>query len=232
MGVIKKPSWRQIAISDIHGCLKTFEALLDKVAFTQSDQLFLLGDFVDRGPDTKGVIDLVWKMQKEGYDVHCLRGNHEQMILDNLEAGVMSKYYCDQALLKSFDADDLTQIPAKYLKWMDELPYYLETEGCFLVHAGIDFTIDNPLDNTYDMMWLRYWYEYLDREWLGNRVIVHGHTPLGTESIEKRLKGLAAFPIMNVDNGCVFTSRDLGQLCAFDMTNRELFFQGNMDRAD
>jgi serine/threonine protein phosphatase 1 len=232
MGVIKKPHWRQIAISDIHGCLKTFEALLDKIAFTQSDQLFLLGDFVDRGPDSKGVIDLVWKMQKEGYDIHCLRGNHEQMILDNLEAGVLSKYYCDQALLKSFEAKDLTVIPTAYLRWMDELPYYLETQGYFLVHAGVDFTVDDPLENTYDMMWLRYWYEYLDLDWLGSRIIIHGHTPQATESIENRFTALDSFPVLNIDNGCIFSSRDLGQLCAFDMTNRELYFKENVDRAE
>lgn len=232
MGILKKPFWRQIAISDIHGCLKTFEALLDKVAFTQSDQLFLLGDFVDRGPDSKGVIDLVWKMQKEGYDIQCLRGNHEQMLLDNLEAGELGKYFWDQALLNSFEVKDLSEIPVQYLQWMDELPYYLETEGYFLVHAGVDFSFENPLDNTSDMMWLRYWYEYLNREWLAERVIIHGHTPQATESIENQLKDLASFPVLNIDNGCVYSSRDLGQLCAFDMTNRELYFKMNVDREE
>ena len=51
---------RQIAVSDIHGCLKTFDNLLDKLALTQLDELFILGDYVDRGPDSKGVIDRIW----------------------------------------------------------------------------------------------------------------------------------------------------------------------------
>ncbi|MEO0876095.1 MAG: metallophosphoesterase, partial [Bacteroidota bacterium] len=65
---------RKFAISDIHGCLKTFEALLDQIQFTTQDELYLLGDYIDRGPDSKGVIDLIWKMQADGYQVKCLRG--------------------------------------------------------------------------------------------------------------------------------------------------------------
>ena len=48
------------AISDIHGCLKTFKALLTKLDFSKQDELYLLGDYIDRGPDSKGVIDYIW----------------------------------------------------------------------------------------------------------------------------------------------------------------------------
>ena len=72
---------RKIAISDIHGCCKTFKALLNKIKFNSNDELYLLGDYIDRGPDSKGVIDYIWQLQKEGYQVNCLRGNHEQMML-------------------------------------------------------------------------------------------------------------------------------------------------------
>lgn len=230
MGVIKKSFGRQFAISDIHGCLKTLEALLDKVGFSEIDQLFLLGDLIDRGPDSKGVIDLVWRMQNKGYEVYCLRGNHEQMVLNNLEAEGLSAYLCDVPFLRSFGARDLTDIPLEYFKWMDELPYYLETEWYFLVHAGIDFLQNDPLDNTYDMMWLRYWYDYLDLDWLGNRVILHGHTPQRREYIEQQFSRLRDFPVLDIDNGCVFRHSNLGSLCAFDMTNRELHFMENVDR--
>ncbi|MFT6129303.1 MAG: serine/threonine protein phosphatase 1 [Neolewinella sp.] len=46
-------------ISDIHGCLKTFRALLDELKLDRNDELFLLGDYIDRGPDSQGVIDLI-----------------------------------------------------------------------------------------------------------------------------------------------------------------------------
>ena len=68
----------RFAISDIHGCAKTFEALLDRIALSTQGELYLLGDYLDRGPDSKGVLDLIFRLQREGYAVHCLRGNHEQ----------------------------------------------------------------------------------------------------------------------------------------------------------
>lgn len=230
MDVIKQPAGRQLAISDVHGCLKTLEVILDKLAYSSTDQLFVLGDMVDRGPDSKGVIDLIRSMQQEGYDIHCLRGNHEQMILDDLEAGEKSAYYSDAAMLRSFGAKNVSEIPLEYVQWIDELPYFLETEGFLFVHAGLDFSFKNPLENLYDMMWLRYWYDRLDPEWLGNRVVVHGHTPLDRPVIEDRLDALCHFPVLNIDNGCFFRGQEKGRLCAFDMTNRRLHFQENMDR--
>jgi len=73
---------RQFAIADIHGHLKTFKALLREINFTVFDELFLLGDFIDRGPDSKGVIDYIEELKQTGYTVYCLRGNHEQLCLD------------------------------------------------------------------------------------------------------------------------------------------------------
>ena len=72
------------AISDIHGCIATFKTLLDKIKFSKEDELYLLGDYIDRGPDSKGVIDHIWYLQKSGYQVHCLRGNHENMLLQEV----------------------------------------------------------------------------------------------------------------------------------------------------
>ncbi|MFT5168289.1 MAG: serine/threonine protein phosphatase 1, partial [Saprospiraceae bacterium] len=63
---------KQYAISDIHGCAKTFKALLEQISFSKEDVLYLLGDYVDRGPDSKGVIDHIWQLQSEGYTVFCL----------------------------------------------------------------------------------------------------------------------------------------------------------------
>ncbi|MGB3587457.1 MAG: metallophosphoesterase, partial [Tunicatimonas sp.] len=55
---------KQWVITDIHGCAKTFEALLQRINFRRSDSLYLLGDYVDRGPDSKGVLDLVMQLSQ------------------------------------------------------------------------------------------------------------------------------------------------------------------------
>ena len=71
---------RTLAIGDIHGCLTALDTLLGFVQPTPSDQLIFLGDYVDRGPDSKGVLDRLIELQRTGRVV-CLRGNHEIMML-------------------------------------------------------------------------------------------------------------------------------------------------------
>lgn len=58
---------RKFTISDIHGCAKTFKALLNRISFSKEDELYLLGDYIDRGPDSRGVIDHIWHLQKTGH---------------------------------------------------------------------------------------------------------------------------------------------------------------------
>jgi serine/threonine protein phosphatase 1 len=68
------------AISDIHGCYRTFEALIEKIGLCKEDELHLLGDYIDREPGSKEVLDLILKLKSENYHVHCLLGNHEIML--------------------------------------------------------------------------------------------------------------------------------------------------------
>ena len=76
---------RIFAIGDIHGCSKTFKKLLlDKIKINKSDTIYCVGDYIDRGEDSKGVIDFILDLRAEGYTIHTLRGNHEQMLLDSI----------------------------------------------------------------------------------------------------------------------------------------------------
>ncbi len=76
--VSKNGNGRQVVISDIHGCLDTFEALLNQIKLTENDQLFLLGDYINKGKNSKDVLDLVIKLQqnqyKKGFQLFPLRG--------------------------------------------------------------------------------------------------------------------------------------------------------------
>ena len=228
---------RKIAITDIHGCKTTFLALLDSLAFAQSDELYLLGDYVDRGPDSKGVIDTIFDLKKNGYTVRCLRGNHEELVLqaaDNDFTGLERWLVGDgKKTMESFNVTQCSDIPREYLDFMRELPYFIETDGYILVHGGLDFSIPDPLSNTREMCWLRNWdwYHQVRYDWLGERTILHGHTPMATHHIEDQFYMLEIGRCLDIDAGCVFaerrfTDRDgMGSLCAFDMSNRELKFQ-------
>lgn len=222
---------RRFAISDIHGCAKTFKALLNRISFSKEDVLYLLGDYIDRGPDSRGVIDHIWALQKEGYQVHCLRGNHEQMLLDDLDKeGVW--YKGNRATLDSFQVKANQEIPKLYIEWMESLAFYFEVEDYILVHAGLNFSSKFPLKDPIEMMWIRHWYEDIDKEWLGNRIIVHGHTPTRQLEIKRSIGELEEIPALDIDAGCVFESFGLGHLCALNLETKALIFQANVEAVE
>ncbi len=230
---------RKIAISDVHGCQRTFVALLDKIAFSKTDQLYLLGDYVDRGQDSKGVIDHIWALQKAGYQVECLRGNHEEIVLtaQHSPEGLEKWLETDgRRTMESFGVQRITDIPEPYLDFMRNLRYFLEVDEYILVHAGLDFDQFDPLSRLDDMLWIRHWHDGIRYKWLGDRIIVHGHTPTRRSEIETMLHHLEKQRYLDIDAGCVFWNFPLregyGHLCAFDMTNRELVFQEAVEMND
>jgi serine/threonine protein phosphatase 1 len=216
---------RKFAISDLHGCRLTFEALINKIGLTPDDELYLLGDYIDRGPDSKGVIDFIWHLQDSGYPVYCLRGNHEQMLLDICND--LPSFYGrgEHHMLASFGVTHAKNIPPKYLEWVDQLDYYFEVDNYLLVHAGFNFKISNPLSDKHAMLWIRNWRADIDRQWLNGRIVVHGHTPITTEAIKRYLQAADTIPDIFIDNGCAFTHDGLGKLCALELTTCTLTFQ-------
>lgn len=223
---------KKFAITDIHGCALTFEALLDRIGFNLEDELYLLGDYIDRGPNSKGVIDKIWELQEKGHTVHCLRGNHEQLLLDGRhDPRQLSVWLANggKAALASFGIDQIADIPKKYTQWMDQLGYYFEVDKYILVHAGFRFDMPNPFDEKYAMIWQRNWYERINRHWLGDRIIIHGHTPTDRKVINQQLEVLDSLSALVIDNGCVFSRRGFGTLIAMDLGSRELYFEPRVD---
>ncbi len=224
---------KRFAISDIHGCVKTFKALLQQIQFSKEDILYLLGDYIDRGPDSKGVIDHIWKLQSSGFKVICLKGNHEQMMLDALGSLKKQRHWLMHGgsnTVESFDIDDLSKIPKEYIDWLQNLIHHQEIDGFILVHAGLNFTLNNPLEDSTAMLWSRNWYTEINRSWLGDRIIIHGHTPIEVSSIKQHLKDLNKNPVIDIDAGCCFERSGLGNLCALDLDSKTLYFQANIDR--
>ncbi len=223
---------RRFAISDIHGCVKTFWALLEKVAFSKEDELYLLGDYIDRGPNSKGVIDLIWKLQDQGHKVQCLRGNHEQMMLDAREFPAKYNMWYTQGgkeTLQSFNRTLLEEVEPRYWDFLNNLPYYFEVDQYLLVHAGFNFKITDPLQDQKAMMWIRNWYDQISKEWLGKRIIVHGHTPTSRINIDWLTERLHSAQVLVIDNGCAYDHPDLGTLAAFELNSQAIVFQSRMD---
>jgi len=227
------PAYRY-AITDIHGCAKTFRTLIrDVIKLQLEDVLFLLGDYVDRGPDSKGVLDFIFDLQDQGFQVHCLKGNHEEMMLQSLthEAQYMNWLkHGGRETLKSFGVHEIQEVPAPYFEFIRKLPHYEQMDDYILVHAGLNFRIGDPLSDPTSMLWIRPWDVDVDHQWLNGRIILHGHTPVDQQIIEYQLENAETNSLIDLDNGC-FRTEDpgKGQLCAFNLDTRELFFQANLD---
>lgn len=221
---------RKIAISDIHGCNATFEALLQQINFSKADQLFLLGDYLDRGPSSKQVLDTIFRLKAEGYQLQCLRGNHEEMLLwalsghsYNLESFLRNG---GDMTLASFDVKHPRDIPEQYLDFLENLPLWIEADEFIFVHAGLHFVPGtSPFEHQDKMLWTRNWYNDLDLEWLGQRFIVHGHTPTPYATIRNLFRHFNGLRVINIDAGCVYQRTGYGQLCGVDLSNRILYFE-------
>lgn len=227
---------KKYVITDIHGCLLTFKALLDTINFSTQDKLFLLGDFIDRGPDSKGVIDTIIELKKNGYNVECIRGNHEEAMLKSRydqSHGTSWWTWGGKEALASFGHSnllELNKVENDYWNWLNELPHFIEEEEYIMVHAGLNFAAPDPMNDYENMLWIRHWYNHINYRWLANRKIIHGHTPTSEAQIKLMLKNLDQDRYIGIDNGCFKNVDGQGQLCAFELTNQKLFFQKRMDK--
>jgi serine/threonine protein phosphatase 1 len=229
---------RRFAIGDIHGCLRTFEALLDKIQLSPNDQLYCLGDYIDRGRHSKGVLDLLSALRAKDYHITTLLGNHEQLLIEAFEyASVPTKYPVGMAMdetLESFDVPCADFIPPEYIEQLRAMPRCVLLDDYILVHAGLNFDLDNPLDDREAMIWKRHWYDHINYDWLAHRVIVHGHTPQPPHRTTEQCLQLHKIPVLDIDCGAVYahprrSDNPYGALCAFDLDARTLFFQENAE---
>jgi serine/threonine protein phosphatase 1 len=173
---------RTLAIGDIHGCSGMLDDLIRAVQPTRADQLIFLGDYVDRGPDSKGVIDRVLALRQQ-LNVVCLRGNHELMMgrarRDKSEYKMWHAVGGRQALDsygKPGRAGTLADVPSDHWQFLEEMCLdYHETDRHIFVHAGV--ASDLPLDEQ-DEMWL-FW-EFLNPDCppshASGKTVICGHT--------------------------------------------------------
>lgn len=140
-------SQRLIAIGDIHGCSAALEALVDAIDPSPDDILVALGDYVDRGPDSKGVIDRLIALQKRCQLV-CLHGNHEEMMLDVVRDNQPPYHWLQYGGVETLDsyrfAGDMKVIPKEHFDFFAGMVDFYETEHAFFVHAN--YAPDVPLE--------------------------------------------------------------------------------------
>lgn len=130
---------RTIAISDIHGCSTALEVLLREIAPQTDDVLIVLGDVIDRGPDSRSCIDQLLELRQRCRLIH-LMGNHEEMMLDALAGGQWAQawpQYGGVEMLASYGGG-ADQIPDEHLDFIKSGKDYYEIDGTVFTHATIN----------------------------------------------------------------------------------------------
>lgn len=171
---------RTLAIGDIHGCLTALDALLAAVAPASGDRLITLGDYVDRGPDSRGVLERLIGLYDAGRLIP-LRGNHDEMMMvcrtDRSERRLWLGYGGIETL-ESYGhrppVEEYDRIPRRHYDFLErDCRDWYETETHIFAHALIDPDLDMPRQDPYVLRWLR-----LDApvEHHSGKVLICGHT--------------------------------------------------------
>jgi serine/threonine protein phosphatase 1 len=220
---------RNLAIGDIHGCRKALTVLLDVVAPSSDDTIVTLGDYVDRGPDSSGVIELLIDLDKS-HKLVPLRGNHEIMMLDSREKNSWFHpwlSYGGEETLASYslptdDAGSLAEIPDPHIDFLENrlLPYY-ECESHFFVHAHVE--ADKALAEQSDSS--LYWRKYINPEpHCSGKIMVCGHSaqrsgrPAHNDSsvcIDTWAHGEGWLTCLEVESGTVWQANEAGETRRF-----------------
>ena len=223
-------SRRIIALGDIHGCLRPLKKLIKQIDPETDDQLVFLGDMIDRGEQSKEVINYLIGLSSR-YSCHFIMGNHELMYLDYLENRNIERWLNNggRATLASYQSVDGWEFPEKHLLFLRNCRFSIETENYFFTHGGLDPELSLKDNLRYykpeEFCWQRVHLQssFLERnsyKWEKTLVCAHTTLPLPV-NLEK---------LIAIDTGCVYTEKPhLGWLTAVILPERRMFQVENRD---
>ena len=214
---------RYIAIGDIHGCKNQLEKLLDKISFCQEDHLIFLGDYIDRGNDSKGVLDLLIKLKSEHPNITFLRGNHEALLLNILFSKKINpkvlEWYFNLGGVQTFTQYGLPvgkiinqmyftdyykepnfseYFPEGHIEFFKNTSLYYKTDDYLFAHAGINPSKKFCEQTEESFLWIRY--DFINTPHNLPQTVVYGHTPtsgfIPRENLKERKIG--------IDTGAVY----------------------------
>jgi len=211
------------AVGDIHGRLDLLEDLLSLIerdarpSTARRRTLVFLGDYVDRGPDSRGVVQRLITDLPQGFDAHFLKGNHEAILLDFLDdpwrldhwlmnggEETMRSYGVGTKRLAQLDAAAeiwcqafAEALPQAHLRFFRSLQLSVSFGDYLFVHAGLRPGVPLAAQSEADLIWIRA--PFLDHAGSFDKIVVHGHTP-GEEPVTRQNR-------IGIDTGAVFTGR-------------------------
>ena len=217
-----------IAIGDIHGCNASCEALLHTLDEEYHDQpvYVFLGDYTDRGPDSREVVEQLLEFEKN-HECVFIRGNHDQMLLDAYQKGEWDLWMANggNTTLRNYNSRPGSfDLPADHYQFFSDTKLYWETEDYFFVHAGLNptLTIKENLEREEEreeFIWQRGHIHAEQTKW--EKTVVFGHTPVPKPIVRERMIG--------IDTGCVYNREGLGKLTAVVLPEQKFIQQQSLD---
>jgi serine/threonine protein phosphatase 1 len=194
------------AVGDIHGSFEKLEALMKILPWRKDsdDLLLFIGDYVDRGPNSREVVEYLVNLKKDGGNFIFLKGNHEKMLVDfyvhqkdqmlyvaNGGAETIASYVEGGIGRRAFE------LPREHLEFLLSLQLIYETDDYIFVHAGLRDGIPLDQQSEEDLLWIREEFIYSTYDW--NRRVVFGHTALETPFVTPAKIG--------IDTGAVYGNK-------------------------
>ncbi len=214
-------SGRLFVVGDVHGCRAELETLLDGLPLARGDHVAFVGDYIDRGPDSAGVVDVCLALERRS-DVTTtfLKGNHEDMCLAYLgHPGRWGEAWLGNggaAALRSYGVDPhagaraaAAALPPEHVAFFERLVPSLVVDGWLIVHAGVRPDRSWADQDEEDLYWIRE--EFILRPHGLPQTIVFGHTPHRQVFVDLPYK-------IGIDTGCVYG----GSLTCLELPDRLL----------
>jgi serine/threonine protein phosphatase 1 len=199
---------RTFVIGDIHGCVDEVDRLLDAVAPATSDTVVFLGDYIDRGPSSRAVIDRMLRLRHEGPRCVFLKGNHEDMFLAYMgEAGAYGEAFLfngGEATLRSYHLEGhqpgsvAKRLPEDHLQFLRSLEMRFRQGPFLCVHAGVAPHRSLDDQNDEDLLWIRD--AFIAHPHSFGCTVLFGHTPHRDVLVDQPYK-------IGLDTGLVYWNK-------------------------
>lgn len=213
-------SGRRIFIGDVHGHYDGLMQLLETIAVDAGDQIYFVGDLIDRGPKSAQVVQFV---RENGHP--CVLGNHEQLLLESFPDNKVSQYALQawlqsggQTTVASFEKSELL---LESLDWFRSLPTYLDLGEVWLVHAGLHPKLPIQEQTTQEFCWIRDEFHSVSEPYFVDKMIITGHTitfTLPNVSPGELARGQGW---LDIDTGAYHPKS--GWLTGLDYTNQQVY---------
>lgn len=205
------------AVGDIHGCLQPLEKLLARIeAYASAGTVVFLGDYIDRGPNSRNVLELLMSGPKPGWQWICLMGNHEDMMVGAHDGSFDRERWLLSGGLET-EMSYSSPVSAEHLAWAGTLALIHADKHRLFVHAGVVPAFPLGMQSKRDLLWMRFPQDDASDESYWGLHLVHGHTPSPANPVTTGNR-------TNIDGGCVFGGKLIAAVFDDEVAGRPIEF--------